>query len=88
MSSGIDVVVISRYERGVHIPSAGRVARLALTLGVTTDELLGVADETDPTGAPISSRRLRERLKAADSLPREDQETVVQVIDAMLAKNR
>lgn len=48
---GVSTIAVSRIERGLHMPGAGLLARIAQALGTTADELLG-----DP---PKKSRRNR-----------------------------
>lgn len=42
LEAGIEPSAISRYERGVNEPRANTLAKLARTLGVSADWLLGL----------------------------------------------
>jgi transcriptional regulator with XRE-family HTH domain len=53
---------------------------LARELGVSVDELLGVA----PLKTPIAKGRLQEVFHAAAKLPRRKQQKIIEVVDALL----
>lgn len=82
-----DWMLISRYEREVNLPAAEKIVRLARALHVTTDALLR-GDRSGEEPIEFKSIRLYERFRALDGLPREDQETVVRLVDAVLAKHK
>lgn len=78
---------ISRYEREVHLPAADKLAALARVLRVATDTLLWGGESEGPP-LELKNFRLYERLRALDQLPKDEQETVVRLIDAVLAKHK
>lgn len=86
---GIIQSLISDYERDRLRPHPEMIVRFALTLGISTDELLGVAapDKRNGARAPASRRVLR-RLQKIETLPRRDQEALLRTIDAFLAARR
>jgi transcriptional regulator with XRE-family HTH domain len=83
---GIDVMQISRYERGLTLPSIEKAFRLAHFLQVTVDELLsGGAQRTEPD---IKDIRLYQRFRAIDGFPKEERESAFFLLDALIAKHR
>ncbi len=80
------VMLISRYERGMHLPAADKVVALAHVLHVTTDALLR-GDRKGEEPVPFENVRLFERMKILDRLPRPEQNTVLDVIDAVIARH-
>jgi transcriptional regulator with XRE-family HTH domain len=83
--AGIIQAIVSDYERGKLRPHAEMVARLAVALGVSADELLGLAHSPKP-GAVDVDRRLLRRLHAIGRLPKRDQDALLRTIDAFLGK--
>jgi transcriptional regulator with XRE-family HTH domain len=77
--------VVSSYELGRLRPNHDMLVRLAKTLQITSDELLGIK----PTlkGAPVNRRFLR-RLQAIDKLPKRDQDALIRTIDVFLAARK
>lgn len=75
---------ISNYERGVSLPSAEAVVRLAEVLGVSCDYLLRgdgeVGGEADP--------ELRELLRDAQALSPTDRDVIKEVIRAVVVRRR
>jgi transcriptional regulator with XRE-family HTH domain len=83
--TGMIQALISDYERDKLRPYADVVVRLALALGISTDELLGVDRPKKPTGAEKNRRFLR-RLQLVHSLPKRDQDALLRTIDAFLTR--
>jgi transcriptional regulator with XRE-family HTH domain len=81
--AGMIQVLISDYELGKLRPYGDVVARFANVLGVSADELLGLA----PSGKSddLFNHRLLRRLQAIDRLPKRDQDALLRMIDAFLA---
>lgn len=80
-------VVVSDYERGRLRPNPDMLVRLAKTLQVSADELLGIktlakAESTSTT------RRFARRLQAIDKLPKRDQDALIRTIDVFLAARK
>lgn len=76
---------LNKYESGLNIPPADMLIKLADALGVTVDYLLTSNPVED---SPLASSRLFRRFQVLAALAPEDQETVIKVIDAMIAKQR
>lgn len=80
-----DVMQVSRYERGVGLPSVETCVELASILRVSTDELL-LGEQTHEGSIPISDIRLLERFAESEKLPRQDREAIILLIDGVLAQ--
>ncbi len=83
--AGTIQAVISDYERGRIRPHAAMAGRLAQALGVTADELLGMAPATPANGHGVSRRILR-RMQMLEQLPAHDQKSILKLIDALAAQ--
>lgn len=81
----IDYMQVNRYERGINVPSADTIARLARILQVSTDDLL-FAEKT-PQPPEIRSVALFERFRVLDTLPKEAQDTALEILDGVIAKH-
>lgn len=76
---------LNKYESGLNIPPAEMLIKLADALATTVDYLLtGNPAEEMPLGNP----RLFRRFQAVESFDTEDQEAVIKLIDAMIAKQQ
>jgi transcriptional regulator with XRE-family HTH domain len=78
--------VVSEYERGRLRPNPTMLAKLAMVLHVSGDEILGIASSS--SGAAPLSRRFLRRLKAVEDLPKRDQEALLRTIDAFLSARK
>lgn len=83
---GADAGQISRYENGHIAPSADAIVRLAESLDVSCDYLLVDDAPRRPFRAP--EHALGNRLTGLDELTDEDLHAVLNVLDALVAKNR
>lgn len=81
---GIPQRTISFYEREAAAIPSTLVAGLAKVLGVSLDELLGIGD-----GAQRAKRgpksQLERQLEAIATLPRNQQQKILAVVEAMIA---
>lgn len=82
---GIRFQQLNQYESGLNIPPAEMLVKLTDALGVTVDYLLTGNPVED---SPLASSRLFRRFKGLEALTLDDQETVIKVIDALIAKER
>jgi transcriptional regulator with XRE-family HTH domain len=84
---GTDAGRISRYEAGKITPSLEALVRLADVLEVSVDYLVR---ENSPRKILEGHNlgRLGQRLADVAELPEADQDTVAEVIDAVIAKSR
>lgn len=76
---------LNKYESGLNVPPADMLLKLAHTLDVTVDHLLTGNPVDD---SPLANSRLIRRFKVLEGLNQDDQDTVIKVIDAMIAKDR
>lgn len=76
---------VSKYETGVNFPTVGKVIEMAKVLQVSLDELFGTVT---PDDTKVKNLRLLRRFKELESLPKDDQETAVKLIDALIAKGK
>jgi transcriptional regulator with XRE-family HTH domain len=81
--TGLIQALVSDYERDKLRPYADVVAKIAQGIGVSTDELLGLAPIAK-AGGVAQHRRFLRRLQAMDKLPKRDQEALLRTIDAFL----
>ena len=72
---------IHRYEKGAAEPSMSALKRLALALGVTTDELVFAADERGPDD------ELRLQFDALRRFAPEEKKTARDVLDGLILKH-
>jgi len=77
---GISQPLYSSYERGRLGISGEMAVRIALALGVTTDEVLGMAEPETQTLPP----KFVKRLKQIKDLPPQQQKIILQSIDLFL----
>jgi transcriptional regulator with XRE-family HTH domain len=82
---GVHPTQLNKYEMGLHAPPPDKLVFLSELFGVTVDFLL-TGDTTD-TGL-LHHHRLLERFRIAQGFPNDDQETLIRVIDAMIAQQR
>lgn len=75
---------ISRYETVADRAPAPVVAKLALALGVSTDELLGVRSTArpGPTEDP-ETRRLWKKFQRVLELPEKDRRAVIRLVNSL-----
>jgi transcriptional regulator with XRE-family HTH domain len=85
--TGMVQVLISDYELGKLRPYGDVVARFAQALGISADELLGLAPIRKSKDLGPNRRFLR-RLKAVGKLPKRDQDALLRTIDAFLAARK
>ena len=82
---GVQHTHYNKYEAGLYVPPMEKVVQLGAYFGVTLDYLiLGV----QPDDKTVHNTNLLERFKELDAAPRDIQETIVQLIDAMIFKMR
>ena len=84
-ATGISRKQISDYERGLAHPNDEMITRLAITLQVTTDTLLGLKDVELPE--KIFNTRFTRRLKKLEQLPESKKRAVIKILDAFIEPN-
>lgn len=81
-----DVMQISRYERGIGLPSLETCVQLAAILKVSTDELLLGREPRGTADLEISDVRLFDKFQRLQELNKRDREAVIILIDGVLAR--
>ena len=76
---------LNKYESGFSVPSSETLIALAKTLNTTTDYLLMGDTKANIT---LSNTRLLQRLSALQAFAIDEQETIITIIDAMIAKHQ
>lgn len=79
---GITRSVIANYEKNRLRIYDEMLARIALALSCTTDQILGLGKALDSTDSP--SLRLSRRLQKIERLPISEQKALLKTIDAYL----
>ena len=82
---GVGPTHLNKYESGLHAPPLEKLTQLADLFGVTVDYLV---TGRQPDQQPLHNLHLLERFRALEAAPPDDQSTAVNVIDALIAKNR
>ncbi len=77
---GTSGAIIGRYERGEMTPSIEVAHKLADTFAVTLDSL--VADRDTPN--ILQNQEMLDRWKAIDTLPSDDRERILYVVDGLI----
>jgi len=80
---GIERTVIANYEKDRLRIYDEMLARIALALSVSTDELLGLSAST-PSKDEAASLRLVRRLRKIEQLPPAKQKAIIQTLDMAL----
>lgn len=76
---------LNKYESGLNLPPAEMLIKLADALATTIDYLLTGNPAED---SPLANNRLFKRFLAIEHFNEEDQETIITLIDAMIAKQQ
>lgn len=86
MAAKLDVgfSVYTKWEYGLHVPPVDKLIQLAELLQTTVDYLL-TGNRTE--GKPLHNTRLLERLHALESLPAEDMEAAITVLDGLVIRH-
>lgn len=83
---GGDARQISRYENGKITPSVDALVRIAEVLNISVDYL--VIDNAPRRPLHVSDHGIAERLGVLDELTDEDRASLLNVLDALVAKTR
>lgn len=82
---GIHLTNISRYERGENKPTTEVLSKLADTLNITTDYLMG-GTINEKASSSIADKELLSQFQKVEALPSEKRIIFKEVIDALLIK--
>ena len=80
--------LISKYENGEAAPSVEKLKKIAGALRVSCDALLFDRAPDFELGGAVQNVRLLEMFRVVDRMGKKDQEAVMHLIDAMVAKKR
>ena len=83
---GVSRRMIAYYERETEHPPATLLPGLAAALGVTTDELLGVATLRRKAAKP--DRRLQRRMQQIERMNPKDKRQALQILDALIEREQ
>ena len=86
---GLTQSVVSRFEMGKRRMHDDMIAAAAKALGVTPNDIFGIGPckPVKPEEASLS-KRLAQRLKVIEKMPRRAQETVLDLLDLAIKGNR
>jgi transcriptional regulator with XRE-family HTH domain len=82
---GVHPLQVSKYETGANFPTVAKVIAIAQMLQVGMDQLFG---DIVPDDTHVRNLRLLRRFRDLETLPKDDQETAVKLIDALIAKGK
>lgn len=82
---GVRFPQLNKYEGGLHVPPVDKLIRLAEVFQITLDYLI-TGQQLD--GTPLHNHRLLERFRELEHVTADDQETVIKLIDAVIAKRK
>jgi transcriptional regulator with XRE-family HTH domain len=87
--SGLSQRMINYYESHVKRPSLDKVKQLAEALGISSDELIGIAPQgKDAKKEEEVSYRIMKRVKVIEELPLRDQRAIFRLINSLAEKNK
>lgn len=78
---GVRVLQIRRYETNLSQPTLGVIKKLAIALGVTSDELIFDSKERDP------SDDLRLQFEALKNFTEDEKHTAREVLESLILKH-
>lgn len=84
---GIGISQMRRYEKGSSSPTLEVIKNLAITLGVSTDELIFDTNER-VAASKILDKELLQQFETVTSLTPHDIEAVKTVLESIILKNR
>jgi transcriptional regulator with XRE-family HTH domain len=82
---GISRKQIADYERNLAHPNDEMIIRLACTLKITTDTLLGLTEINLPEDTP--NIRFTRRLKDLEKLPESKKRAVIKILDEFIKQD-
>jgi len=83
---GADLQRVSKYERGVMLPTMELMVRIAKAFDVSVDFL--IRDDKEAAVGKIKNQELLHQLEEINNLPEGDQETVVSFLDAFIKRRK
>jgi transcriptional regulator with XRE-family HTH domain len=83
---GVNVQLISKYERGVVCPPTTMMVKIAAVFNVSLDYLL--RNENNVAVNKLSNQKLLKCIEEIENLPKEDQKILTSLIDAYIKKHK
>ncbi|MCP5006125.1 MAG: helix-turn-helix transcriptional regulator [Planctomycetes bacterium] len=83
---GMAVNQIKRYEKGTSTPSLEAIKKLAITFGVSTDEL--VFDDGHGVAAYKLDPNLLKKFELIIKFPKKERDAVETMLDSIIVKNQ
>jgi transcriptional regulator with XRE-family HTH domain len=83
---GVNVQLISKYERGVVCPPTPMMVKIAAVFNVSLDYLL--RDEDNVAVNKLSNQELLKCIEEIEKLPEEDQKILTSLLDAYIKKHK
>ena len=83
---GADLQRVSKYERGVMLPTMELMVRIAKAFDVSVDFL--IRDDKEAAVGKIKNQELLHQLEEINNLPEGDQGTVVSFLDAFIKRRK
>jgi transcriptional regulator with XRE-family HTH domain len=83
---GVSQRVVAYYEQEGAQPPGALLIDLAKALRVSADELLGLKTPKEKVSPKIA--RLRKRLRRVETLPPEDQKSILKLVDLLVQNQR
>jgi transcriptional regulator with XRE-family HTH domain len=84
--SGVSQRIIEHYEKYAKRPSIDKVKKLAATLGVTDEEILGVSKRK--TSDDSATFKIMKKVRVVEKMPKRDQDMVFGLINTLVEKNK
>ena len=83
---GVNVQLISKYERGIVCPPTNMMVKIATVFNVSLDYLL--RDGADIAVGKIKSQELLKHIEEIEKLPEEDQRVLTNLLEAYIKKHK
>ncbi len=80
--------LISKYEMGKNCPAAETLIKIARAFRISIDYLLIDEEEEIKPSTKLKNNKLLELFEELEKMTDKDQETIISLIDAYIAKNK
>ena len=85
-SIGVSQQALAGWERSTTALRPDDITKLAITLNVSSDELLGLATKPKRKGGPVG--KTQQVFETVSKLPRHQQEKIVDVLETLIAGHK
>lgn len=85
-SIGVSQQALAGWERSTTALRPDDITKLALTLNVSSDELLGLETKPKRKGGPVG--KAQQVFESVSKLPRHQQEKIVDIVETLIAGQR